>query len=57
MTPERKEKWVCKMTNYQERNGVKIPISNQAIWRLKDRDHCYAKFEVLKIEYNIPKIF
>ena len=57
MTPERKEKWVCKMTNYQERNGVKIPISDQAIWRLKDRDHCYAKFEVLKIEYNTPKIF
>ncbi len=53
MTADKKEKWVCKMENYQERNGVKIPISDQAIWRLEDGDHCYAKFEVQKIEYNI----
>ena len=32
----------------------KLYISDQAIWRLKDGNHCYAKFEVLKIEYNIP---
>ena len=57
MTAERKEKWVCKMANYKEVNGVKIPFSDQAIWRLKDGDHCYAKFEVLKMEYNIPEKF
>lgn len=57
MTAEKKEKWVCKMANYQERNGVKIPISDQAIWRLKDGDQVYAKFEVQKIEYNILKKF
>ena len=53
MTANKKEKWVCKMANYQERNGVKIPISDQAIWRLKEGDQVYAKFEVLKVEYNI----
>jgi hypothetical protein len=53
MTANRKEKWVCKMANYQERNGVKIPISDQAIWRLNDGNQVYAKFEVQKIEYNI----
>jgi len=57
MTPEKKEKWVCKMANYQERNGVKIPISDQAIWRLKEGDQVYAKFEVLKVEYTIPEKF
>ena len=57
MTAERKEKWVCKMANYQERNGVKIPISDQAIWRLKDGDQVYAKFEVQKIDYNIYEKF
>ena len=46
MTADRKAKWVCKMTNYQERNGVKIPFSDQAIWRLKDVDQVYAKFEM-----------
>lgn len=57
MTANKKAKWICKMANYQERNGVKIPISDQAIWRLEDGDHYYAKFEVVKIEYNIPKKF
>ena len=57
MTADKKAKWVCKMANYQERNGVKIPISDQAIWRLKDGDQVYAKFEVQKIEYNIIEKF
>ena len=57
MTAEKKEKWVCRMSNYQERNGVKIPFSNQAIWRLNDGDYCYAKFEIQTIEYNIPEQF
>ena len=57
MTAERKEKWVCKMANYQVRNGMKIPISDQAIWRLKEGDQVYAKFEIQKIEYNIYEKF
>lgn len=52
MTSDKKEKWVCKMANYKEVNNVKIPFSDQAIWRLEDGDHCYAKFEVQKITYN-----
>lgn len=52
MTVDKKEIWVCKMANYQERNGVKIPISDQAIWRLKEGDQAYAKFEVQSITYN-----
>ena len=57
MTAEKKEKWICKAANYQELNGVKIPIYDQAIWRLKDGDQVYAKFEIQKIEYNIPENF
>ena len=57
MTDNQKEKWVCKMSNYQERHGVKIPISDQAIWRLKDGDQVYAKFELQKIDYNVTKKF
>jgi hypothetical protein len=52
MTTDKKEIWICKMENYQERNGVKIPISDQAIWRLKNGDQVYAKFEIQTIEYN-----
>lgn len=55
MTVDKKESWVCKMANYKEVNNVKIPFSDQAIWRLKEGDQVYAKFEVQKIEYNILK--
>lgn len=57
MTDNQKEKWVCKMANYQERNGVKIPVSDQAIWRLKKGDQVYAKFELQKIEYDVTEKF
>lgn len=52
MTLDKKEKWVCKMANYKKVNNVKIPFSDQAIWRLDDGDHCYAKFEVQTVIYN-----
>ena len=57
MTAEKKEKWLCKMANYREVNNVKIPFSDQAIWRLKDGNQVYAKFELQKIEYNILEKF
>lgn len=52
MSTDKKEKWVCKMAKYKEVNNVKIPFSDQAIWRLEDGDYCYAKFEVQKVTYN-----
>lgn len=52
MTTDKKEKWVCKMANYKDVNNVKIPFSDQAIWRLENGDYVYAKFEVQKIAYN-----
>ena len=45
------------MANYQEQSGVKIPISDQAIWRLENGYQVYNKFEVLKIKYIFQKRF
>ncbi|WP_394758494.1 DUF6544 family protein [Flavobacterium sp.] len=57
MTKTRKEKWICRMSNYKEINNIKIPFSDQALWKLNDVEYCYAKFEIQKIEYNIPEKF
>ena len=57
MTGNKKEQWRCKMANYKEVNNVKIPFSDQAIWKINDIEHCYAKFEIQKIEYNIKRKF
>ena len=40
------------MANYQEINGVKIPLSAEGVWKLKKGDFIYAKFEVIEIKYD-----
>jgi hypothetical protein len=52
MTDKKREPWLCKMEDYKEINGVKIPVSAEAIWKLKTGDFSYAKFKVTEIEYN-----
>lgn len=48
----KREPWLCKMENYKEINGVKIPVSAEVIWKLKTGDFSYAKFKVTAIKYN-----
>ncbi|OOV13276.1 DUF6544 family protein [Flavobacterium sp. LM4] len=57
MTDQKREPWLCRMANYKEINGVKIPFSAEAVWKLKTGDFSYAKFKVTAIQYNqnIPK--
>ena len=57
MDEKRKETWVIKPDNYQEKNGVIIPTMAEVFWRLKEGDFSYAKFNVNKIEYNKPEKF
>ena len=57
MTADKKEKWLCKMANYKEVFDMKIPFSDQALWKLDDIEYYYAKFEIQKIEYDIPTKF
>lgn len=52
MTDEKRETWICKMSNYKEISGIRIPFSAEVIWRLSSGDYSYAKFKVQKIEYN-----
>lgn len=52
MTDKKRERWLCRMANYKEINGVKIPVSAEAVWKLKTGDYSYAKFEVKEIQYN-----
>ncbi len=51
------EKWVIKIENYKVINGIKVPTSFEVLWRLQKGDFSYAKFNMIKIEYDIPEIF
>ncbi|EOR96684.1 hypothetical protein ADIARSV_0107 [Arcticibacter svalbardensis MN12-7] len=48
------ETWLIKLNNYKEFDGILVPTSAEAIWKLTDGDHSYAKFNVRKLVYNKP---
>lgn len=57
MGDENLETWVIKASHYKEINNIKVPTSFDVLWRLKEGDFSYAKFNITEIEYNIPEKF
>ncbi|HEY5745501.1 MAG TPA: DUF6544 family protein [Chryseolinea sp.] len=57
MDNDKKQTWLCSMSDYKERNGIIIPFHCEATWRLERGDYPYAKFDVKTIEYDHPKMF
>lgn len=51
------ETWVIKLAHYKEINEVLVPTNFEVLWRLKKGDFSYAKFNLQKIEYNLPQQF
>ena len=51
------ETWIIKLADYKRINQILIPTSFEVLWRLKKGDLSYAKFNLKKIEYNIPEKF
>ena len=51
------ETWIGKLTEYKEMNGIVVPTTIEAIWKLEKGDYSYAKFNVKRIEYNKPEKF
>lgn len=51
------ETWVGSVSDYKDINGVKIPVTIEAAYMLKDGKYTYAKFNVNRIEYDIPEKF
>jgi len=44
MGEENLETWIGKMSGYKEINGIIIPANIEAIYRLKEGDYSYARF-------------
>lgn len=51
------ETWVIKVSDYKEVNNVVIPSNFEVLWRLPKGDFSYAKFNIDKVEYNVPERF
>ena len=50
-----KEQWGGYYRNYQEIEGMKIPIEGEVEWNLSDKDLQYAKLKITDIQYNITE--
>lgn len=57
MGDENRQNWLIKLADYQELNGVIVPMKAEAIWKLETGEFSYARFNVTKIEYDKPLKF
>ncbi len=51
------ETWIIKAANYKEINEILVRTNFEVLWRLEKGDFSYAKFNVTKVEYDIPQLF
>ena len=52
MGDDRLETWVGRVSDYEEVGGMKIPMRIEAIWKLEEGDHSYARFQVTEIHHD-----
>ncbi|MDC7235512.1 MAG: hypothetical protein PQJ58_19945 [Spirochaetales bacterium] len=52
MSRENQEIWIGRLSKYEEINGMKIPMEIEALWKLTDGEHSYARFNVNRIHHN-----
>ena len=50
-------KWIGKVSDYREVNGMMIPTKIEASWLLEEGEYTYARFHVTKFEFNKPEKF
>jgi hypothetical protein len=46
------ETWIGRISDYEEINGMKIPMRIEALWKLHDGEHSYAQFNVRDIHHK-----
>ncbi|HTE00126.1 MAG TPA: DUF6544 family protein [Mucilaginibacter sp.] len=51
------ETWIGKLSHYMPVDGMRIPTITEAIWKIDQVEHSYAKFCVQHIEFGVPLAF
>lgn len=57
MNEGKKETWILKMKDYKRINGVIVPTTAEATWRIGGVDFPYASFRLTRLEYNVAEMF
>lgn len=48
------QRWVVPATEWREMDGVAVPVKGEAVWRLKEGDFSYYRWEVTALQYDRP---
>jgi hypothetical protein len=51
------ESWSVQTRNYQEVNETMVPMEIEAAWKFKIGEFSHAKFELKKLDYDMPAAF
>ncbi|MFZ4715875.1 MAG: DUF6920 family protein [Bacteriovoracaceae bacterium] len=57
MDKEKLETWVIRLSEYKTMNNIKVPTKISASWQIESGEFTYARFNILKMEYDKNKSF
>ncbi len=46
------ERWEVRNTTYREFDGMRIPVSSEVTWKLKEGDYTWLKINITEFKYN-----
>lgn len=49
------EKWIIKVNNYGEFEGIRVPVNMSVTWKFKEGDFTWYRLKIKEINYNIKK--
>ncbi|MFZ1729348.1 MAG: DUF6544 family protein [Bacteroidota bacterium] len=49
--------WYCVYNKYEEKGGLRIPVTGKVAWQMPKGDLTYARFFIERMEYDIPAPF
>ncbi len=47
--------WVCRLADYGERHGLRVPLWAEAAWVMNGQEQPYARFTVRELDYDQPR--
>ncbi len=51
------ETWSTPIKEYDEKEGLRIPIKGEGVWKLDSGDFTYIELEVTELEYGVPEVY
>lgn len=49
--------WLVPATEWRAIRGVEIPVKGEVLWKLREGDFSYYRWEILDVEYNRPELY